>query len=201
MKKTLTLALAFVLVAALAIGGTVAYLTSTSAQVTNTFSVGNVNITLDEKDVTNGTTGRVTENSYKLIPGSDYEKDPTVHVKTPSERCYVFIKVENGLGTAEKAAGGAYKTIAEQMAEKGWNPVAGHAGYYCYKDVVDASAADVNLVVFEQFGIKGELSDTEYAALNGKTIKLIACAIQAEGFGNSDAAFVACPAAFTGITG
>ena len=47
-KKTLLLAaLAVVLAAALAAGGTYAWLTSRTEPVVNTFTVGNVSITLD----------------------------------------------------------------------------------------------------------------------------------------------------------
>ena len=50
-KRTVALVLAIVLVFAVAVGGTVAYLTST-ANVKNTFTVGSVNIKLDEAKVT-----------------------------------------------------------------------------------------------------------------------------------------------------
>lgn len=50
MKKTLTVIIALVLVVVMSVAGTVAYLTS-SDTVTNTFTVGNVEITLDEAKV------------------------------------------------------------------------------------------------------------------------------------------------------
>ena len=69
-----------------------AYLTS-SDTVTNTFTVGKVEIKLDETDVTNPTGPRVKANSYKLMPGTTYTKDPTVTVKAGSEESYVRMKV------------------------------------------------------------------------------------------------------------
>ena len=74
-----------------------AYLTSTDT-VENTFTVGNVKITLDEAKVnTDGTlvegAARVKANSYKLLPGHTYTKDPTVTVKAGSESSYVRMKV------------------------------------------------------------------------------------------------------------
>lgn len=196
MKKTLTLALAFVLVAALAIGGTVAYLTATTDDVVNTFTVGNVALTLDEKDVTNPSGPRVTANKYKLIPGSEYEKDPTVHVTAGSEACYVFVKVENGLGAAEKASGDGYVTIAQQIANNGWTAVSGHPGYF-YK-IVEADTAETgtDLVVFESFGISGTVSQDDYAALADAEITIKACAVQSEGLDTAAAAFAYCPAEF-----
>lgn len=197
MKKTLTLALAFVLVAALAIGGTVAYLTATTGDVVNTFTVGNVALTLDEKDVTNPSGPRVKANEYKLIPGSEYEKDPTVHVTAGSEACYVFVKVENGLGAAEKASGdNGYVTIAEQIAANGWTAVSGNAGYF-YKTVDAATAeAGTSLVVFESFGISGTVSQEAYKDLAEANITIKACAVQSEGLSTAEAAFDYCPAEF-----
>ena len=77
--------------------GTMAYLTSTD-KVENTFTVGNVKITLDEAKVnTDGTPAasaeRVKANEYKLLPGHTYTKDPTVTVKAVSESSYVRMKV------------------------------------------------------------------------------------------------------------
>lgn len=61
--------------------------------MTNTFTVGKVEIKLDETDVTNPTGSRVQANSYKLMPGTTYTKDPTVTVKAGSEESYVRMKV------------------------------------------------------------------------------------------------------------
>ena len=97
MKKKLTLLVAFVLVFALGVAGTFAYLTS-SATVTNTFTVGNVQIKLDETAVDemgNATNdGRLEKgNAYHLLPGHTYTKDPVVTVKAGSENSYVRMLV------------------------------------------------------------------------------------------------------------
>lgn len=80
-KKTiLVAAIAVMLVAALVVGGTLAYFTDTKT-ADNTFTMGNVAITLDEKnanpDAPTGS-GRVTENTYNVYPGLIVDKDPTV---------------------------------------------------------------------------------------------------------------------------
>ena len=82
MKKKLTTVLAIVLVVALSVAGTYAYLTDKTAQVVNTFTVGNVNIDLTE-----------TTTDYKMIPGMTIKKDPMVTVKENSEDCWLFVKV------------------------------------------------------------------------------------------------------------
>ena len=85
MKKKILVACLCVALAVLTIAGTtLAYLTSQDT-VTNTFTVGNVEIKLDEaKANTDGTlvegANRVKANSYKLIPGHTYTKDPMVTV-------------------------------------------------------------------------------------------------------------------------
>ena len=82
-KRTLTILIAVVLVVACAVGGTLAWLTAQSDVVTNTFTAGDINITLNE------TTG----NTYKMIPGNKIAKDPKVTVAAGSEDCWLFVKV------------------------------------------------------------------------------------------------------------
>lgn len=96
-SKALLLTLCAVLLVAASVLGTMAYLTS-SAEVKNTFTIGKVEIKLDEAKVTaDGIpvegAARVTANSYKLMPGTTYTKDPTVTVKAGSEKSYVRMKV------------------------------------------------------------------------------------------------------------
>lgn len=96
-SKALLLTLCAVLLVAASVMGTMAYLTSTD-KVENTFTVGNVKITLDEAKVnTDGTpvtpAERVKANEYKLLPGHTYTKDPTVTVKAGSESSYIRMKV------------------------------------------------------------------------------------------------------------
>lgn len=95
-KPLLTLCCALLLVAA-GVFGTLAYLTGTDT-VNNTFTVGNVKITLDEARVTTDGTpvegaDRVTANEYHLLPGHTYTKDPTVTVEEGSDLSYVRMKV------------------------------------------------------------------------------------------------------------
>ena len=95
--KVLGMVTAAVLLVTATIFGTMAYLTSTD-EVTNTFTVGSVAIKLDEAEANaDGTlvegADRVKANSYKLMPGTTYTKDPTVTVKAGSEESYVRMKV------------------------------------------------------------------------------------------------------------
>lgn len=85
MKKKLFISVvAVALVACFAIGGTLAWLTDTTDPVTNTFTVGDINITLEESPNLN----------LKMVPGTTITKDPVATVEAGSEDCYLFVKVE-----------------------------------------------------------------------------------------------------------
>lgn len=81
-KKALALVLALTLLVAGVVGGTLAWLTDRTAEVKNTFTVGDINIDLTE-----------TTTDYKMVPGNTISKDPTVTVKANSEACWLFVKV------------------------------------------------------------------------------------------------------------
>lgn len=191
MKKTLTMILSLALVAALSIAGTLAYLTSTTQQVENTFSVGKVSIDLDEGkfDKATGThnpSERVKANDYgTLVPGVEYDKDPIVTVKKDSEDCYVFVKVQNGLGTYESDAVG-YTNIDAQIKANGWTAytTGGATGVY-YKDA-PKSDVDQKLNVFGNFMIDGD-GVTAETVINPIIIK--AAAVQKDGIADLDTAY------------
>ena len=195
MKTTTKALLALVCAAALVFGSvfaTYAYLTD-SKSVTNTFTVGKVAITLDEKDVDDSTPNkdRDTRNAYKLIPGTTYEKDPIVHVASDSENCYLFVKVVNEITAIE----GDTK-IAAQMAAKGWIAVDGAENIYVYVGTAEGAsaplsvAANSNITVFESFKIDGSVTNETLASYANKTITVTAYAVQAEGFESATAAKV-----------
>lgn len=183
-KKALLLALCAVLLVGATIAGTVAYLTSTTKEVTNTFTAGNVTITLDEAPV--DLYGKVAEgdrgtaNKYKLIPGHTYTKDPTIHIKGGSEVCYLFVKITNGLAAIEGSS-----KIHDQILKNGWVVVDEANGIYGKETALDAReiAADkyMDVPVFGELTI----ADTaDVASYTTATINVQACAIQADGFKN-----------------
>lgn len=199
MKKTskaLLLSLCAVLLVTASVLGTMAYLTSLD-QVVNTFTVGNVAITLDEKDVDNSTPGendRDKANAYKLMPGHNYEKDPIVHVDANSEDCYLFVKVVNEIANIE-----AEKTVAQQMTEKGWVAVDAANGIYVYttdKTNPAVVTKGSNITVFENFTIAGNVDNTTLATYADKTITVNAYAIQADGFAGKTASEIWAAAGF-----
>lgn len=184
-KKTL---LAAACACALVVGsvvGTVAYLTSTD-EVKNTFTVGNVAITLDETDVDNSmpNADRVKANSYKLLPGHEYTKDPIVHVASTSEDSYLFVRVVNEISAIEDST----NTVASQMAAKGWKAVDGQTGLYVYAGTAAgataplAVSASTNITVFEKVKVASTVDNTTLAGYANKTIIVTAYAVQKDGF-------------------
>ena len=192
MKKTskaLLLMLCAVLLVAASVLGTMAYLTSTDT-VTNTFTVGKVAITLDEALVdTNGhaTTGnRVKANAYHLLPGHEYDKDPTVHVEADSENCYLFVKVENGISAFEATA----NPIASQITANGWTALTDVTGVY-YKEHTKATTA-TDYVVFKNFKIADNAQSVSgWGSASNAKITVTAYAIQKDGFATAAAAWTA----------
>lgn len=144
-KRTVALLMAVVLLFGTVVGGTIAYLTTKSKVVTNTFTVGDINITLDETNTDNDENAeddvvidgveRDRANAYKMIPGQKYVKDPIVHVEKGSEPCYVFVKVVETDNTVTGIEG----KIIQYAINDGWVDVGD--GIYMYG--TDANTATV----------------------------------------------------------
>ena len=189
-RKILTMALCAVLLVCISVGATIAYLTSNDT-VTNTFTVGKVEITLDEADVNpDGTiiadAARVKENDYKLFPNRQYTKDPIVHVDDESETCWLFVEITNEIAAIEDQT----NTIADQMAAKGWAVMdeTRWPNTYAYRAIVSAGA---DVPVFDTFKIAGTVDNTVLAAYGGKQVIVKAYAVQSDGFTSAAAAWEA----------
>lgn len=202
-KKILALLLCAVLLVCATIAGTVAYLTQKTKTVENSFTVGKVSLgtdqdgdgiveggldetDVDEYGVKDGDT-RVTENTYKLIPGHTYVKDPTIHVAEGSEKCWLFVEVVNGIEDIEADSTAAnaekpYKNIADQMAANGWTHLSGDI---YYQEAAATTSAAKDYIVFKEFKVADNADVSTLAGENGKvsaTITVTAYAVQADGF-------------------
>lgn len=141
-KKLITAIIALSLVLCCLIGGTAAWLMDTSDDVTNTFTVGDINISLIEHAYETDDTDMISKtvsnkNTYPLIPGTVYAKDPTVTVKAGSEDCYLFIKVTetnnpstyldytlNFTGWEKLEEGVYYRTVSKSDEDQSWKLLA-----------------------------------------------------------------------------
>ena len=197
-KKTLLMMVCAVMLVLVSVMGTMAYLTSTDT-VTNTFTVGNVQIKLDEAAANaDGSliadAARVKANSYKLLPGHTYNKDPMVTVLKGSEESYVKMTV-----TFTKAAeldaifapGADMTSIFKGYDSTNWiykgnteDTTANTRTYeFWYKEAVAAPTADVPLdALFDKIVVPGSITNAQLATIKDMTITVNAYAIQADGF-------------------
>ena len=204
MKKKILVACLCAALAVLTIAGTtLAYLTSKDT-VTNTFTVGNVSIKLDEAKVDEmgkidtTTNERVKANSYKLIPGHTYAKDPMVTVLKGSEKSYIKMTVTFSMAKELDAifapTGADMTSIFNGYDSTNWiykdntkDTVANTRTYeFWYKEAVAAPTADVELdALFDSITVPGTITNAQLATIKDMTITVNAYAIQADGFTNA----------------
>ncbi|MDO5411523.1 MAG: SipW-dependent-type signal peptide-containing protein [Lachnospiraceae bacterium] len=132
-KKTIAILMAAMLVCGGAIGATVAWLTDSTDTIVNTFTYGNVDITLTETKPDNYTA--------KMIPGSVIEKDPKVTVEAESEPCYVFVKITPSTDPAYSTYFGEF--TSDDVNTDNWTALTGVPNVY-YKDVDPNSGAPLS---------------------------------------------------------
>ena len=196
-RRILALVLACVLCVCIGIGGTLAWLTAQTTTVVNTFTVGDINITLTE------TTGP----NYNFVPGDKIAKDPKVTVKANSEDCYLFIHVTDANNNITDETNNG--KIINWVVANGWAPVAGHDGYWSRE--VAASNTDTTFAVLTD-GIADDGKDgsvtvsTEVTkamvtdlTTNKPTITVTAAAVQKDNVSETDA-WAKLPTSFTNPT-
>lgn len=142
--KPLALLLALALLLGGVMGGTLAWLTDKTDTVTNTFTVGDINIDLTEQ----------VSNQFHFVPGDTQEKDPKVTVEANSEACFLFVKV-----TVANNANGNVASIVNFDVADGWkyvvngvektaHPAAYVNGTYYFYRQVDADTAKAGTSYF-----------------------------------------------------
>ncbi|MGI6237062.1 MAG: SipW-dependent-type signal peptide-containing protein [Candidatus Excrementavichristensenella sp.] len=205
-KALLTLGAALLLVG-VTLGVTVAYLTSQD-EVVNTFTVGDVEIKLDEAEANEDGSlvpgaDRVQANNYKLVPGRTCNKDPMVTVLQGSEPCYVRMTVTfshaSELDEIFEPGGADLINIFNGYDATNWiyqgnaKDAATNTRTYTfwYKAPVTAEN-DVALdALFDSITVPGAITNEQLATIEGMTITVNAYAIQAEGFENAADAWAA----------
>lgn len=206
MKKSIALVMMAVLLVAASVMGTLAFLTSTDS-VKNTFTVGKVAIKLDEAAAnTDGTlvpnADRVKTNSYKLLPGHTYNKDPMVTVLAESEPSYIKMTVTFSMAKELDAifapTGANLTSIFNGYDAANWiakgNTKDANANTrtyeFWYKETVGAPDGDVALdALFDSIIVPGNITQEQLATIEGMTITVNAYAIQADGSDTADAAW------------
>jgi len=202
--KSLALLASCVLVIGSAALGSIAYLTSSDTNV-NTFTVGKVGMELTETRVTpEGVpvegADRVKENSYRLIPGVTYTKDPTVTIKKGSEESYVRLLVTvNKMAELRAIFGNDFqlKDIVSTLDNNTWEYITvkdngdNSSTYeFRYRDrdgskTVGTLTAETDLdlkPLFTHLVYPATITSEQNATLQGLKITVVGQAIQAMGF-------------------
>lgn len=213
-KRFVAILLCVTLVALAAIGATFAYLTDTKT-VDNTFTMGNIAIKLDETNVNDPTGDRVTSNTYNVYPGAVVTKDPIVH-NTGKNAAYIraTVNVSNWMNLVgayypdfkETFPNDGYKAALNLLVGElgeGWSVVGVEAGdtftigqfdakfILKYEGALDgalAAGADTT-AMFQTVTIPAGIDNVNTDSFSG--VKVVAQAIQADGFDTWEAAFAA----------
>lgn len=191
--RGLVLVLALALIVGVAGGATFAWLTAKTDPVVNTFTYGDINITLAES----------TGSDYKIIPGVDIGKDPLVTVKAGSEACWLFVKVdEENWPTPTYGEGeNAVRKVNYDIAD-GWTKGDGTnipANVY-YREVA-AKDADQEFPVLKdnKITVSDTLTKIDISRISTTPkLSITAYAIQKDGMGTAAEAWTAIPGTTTG---
>lgn len=216
-KKIITLAIAVILIVATVAGASYAYLTDTKT-ADNTFTMGNVRITLDETDVKNPDGDRVTSNEYGIgdvYPGAVMKKDPIVH-NVGKNPAYIraTVVIENGMNwlglynenvwTAPLEP--AFNALINNSLGEGWeladyywdmsgpnHPTSDFVAILKYTGTL--AAGEDTTPMFSEIKIADKITENDVTtriAQNGEfSINVTADAIQANGFDTWEDAFAA----------
>lgn len=209
-KRFVAILLCVTLVALAAIGATFAYLTDTKT-VDNTFTMGNVKITLDETNVNDPEGDRVTRNTYNVYPGAVVTKDPIVH-NTGKNAAYIRATVnvsnwmnlcaayypESGFEFTKPGYEKSLELLVGTLGE-GWSVVGVTRGdtftigQFDAKFILEydgklAAGADTT-AMFQTVTIPAGIDNANTDSF--KEVKVVAQAIQADGFDTWEAAFAA----------
>ena len=171
-KKIVICALSIAVIICCAVGGTFAWLTTQTGEVRNTFTIGNIDITLAE-----------TTSDFKMIPGETIAKDPVVTVKANSEACWLFVKVTESDNLDD---------FITYTVDSGWTALTGVSGVY-YREVAAVSAdTSFDVLTGNAVTVKDTVTKEMMDALTDNTLPTLtfkAYAIQKSGFDTVEAAW------------
>lgn len=219
-KKKVALLMALVLVLGASIGGTLAWLQTKTATVTNTFVVGDIGtLTLTETDKSNIS---VTEGSdpakhtdFVVVPGVKITKDPAVTYianETTGDKdndvpVYVFVKIapasKNWAVTGNTsyaynipATGDVAKcdnALTFTVDTATWTPLSGEEGVFYKEMAADQDLSDKAVITGDTINVSTEITKEQLRSLTAADMDLVfsAYAIQKDGHANVNAAWTA----------
>ena len=225
-RNAILLTIAAIVLVVATVLTTLAYLIS-AASVSNTFTVGSVEIEMWETPV--GSNGKkLTQNgkpdgepvaktsdgnSYHLLPGEEYDKDPTVYVKPGSSETLLYVLIQNNIFNLEYPDGDANsgKQMKAQMIDNGWvllHDFKNHLRLYVYRGkhgdgdsvtddkfgyvipAIPSSSQKQGFDLFETFTVNPDVTQKQLSLAQGATVEIGAFAIQDNGLGDGTDGFV-----------
>ena len=156
-KKLAVMLASLALVLCTIIGGTLAWLVTETDPVVNTFTYGDINITLHETDTNKDGDSYPNTNTYPMVPGHTITKDPKVTFKANSEDAWLFVKLQKTANFDD--------FMTYEMAN-GWTKLDNVDGVY-YREVSKA-AQDIEFTVIKDntVTVKGEVTKGMLNALD-----------------------------------
>lgn len=199
-NKSLVLVLALVLLLGVSVGGTLAWLTAQTDEVKNTFTSAKLfddaatEFTLWEHEATDSdgdgvytldTNSEVPSNTYKVLPGVNIPKDPTVDIVDLQENAYLYIKVTSNLPN----------TLSYSIDDDNWESLTGTTGVWVYKgehavdNVIKPTDTEhhtftVNILTQETDGTAITVA-SDYSGTNSVELTFNAYMVQAAGTGTA----------------
>ena len=178
MKKIVASAAALSLTAAVAVGGTLAWLTANSGDpVTNVFTYefggqdAPINITLVDE---------FTPNS-KFYPGADVNKDVSVTVEANSMNSYVYLMVDNGFD--------GVTGVDLNLNTTNWTfvqEIEDGRSVYRYNSIVNTDTEDQTLEnLIDHVTFANDMTHATLKGITDPTITVQAFAVQSDGTGMS----------------
>lgn len=162
-KRILIPIVAVLIIAAMTVGASYAFLASKSHRIENTFVAGDISLTLTE------TTG----SNYVLVPGNKIGKDPRITVKGGSEECWLFFKEEKQALPSD---------IISYTYEDGWNALEGEEGVYWRRVSESTTDKTYGILKDDVFTVSEAATEERLASLGGDSrLIYLALAVQCEG--------------------
>lgn len=201
MKKKKTIIAAIVLLLVFIVGGAIAYFTDTD-NATNTFTIGNVDIELEEEnwDTTDNDNNNVPDASQDLMPGETVAKDPKINNISTTNPAFVYAKVEVPCTTATSPA--TPQEFFSYTVNSGWTELssaavactsggtATHVYYYGSGSTLTSVAAGASTAtVFDNVTLLSTLTGNEGVTGN-KNVVVTGYGIQTQGLASTTPADV-----------
>ena len=174
-KKLVVLLVVMMLLIGCAVGGTLAWLIANSNKVENTFTVGNITLTMVED---------VDENPYRIVPGTEQVKKPYVQVAANSESCWVFVEITENNNQVDPDT----KYVQWEVDTTVWTPVPDIPGVYYKLHDENTEDTTYDILKNDKVTYSSELTQEDLAKLGTDVPSLTfqAYAIQSEALKDDD---------------